>query len=148
MSDKTTQAQKQQTGYARALFEKQRDRWSDDRILAGDKMDIRYHNKEKALKIVNGLCHDIFFRAEDMESDSFEDIPDFSESVPEDKLIKPKGKKELKKPLDSKFRERTYILNPNESEKTAISTVKASRESTRTRSKTKKGGRNSRRRRR
>ncbi|MDP3976136.1 MAG: hypothetical protein Q8P95_04435 [bacterium] len=115
-------------GYATPLFEERKAVWNDDRLFANDATETRYHDKEKCLKIVNGLCHDIFFRAKDIEKESFQNIPDFSAPVPP--ALKPvlrperstknkRGKRKkagtkktnftTDKPLDSRKKRRTYV---------------------------------------
>ncbi|MGE3278325.1 MAG: hypothetical protein AB7J40_00745 [Candidatus Altimarinota bacterium] len=110
MSQKTPTDQLS-SGYAEPLFQENKPKWTDERLVGGsvEKTDVRYHDKEKTLKITNGLCTDIFFRAEDIEREDFQEIPDFAEPQPEYSLS---GKKvEHKKPLDSKHKKRTYILS-------------------------------------
>jgi len=100
-----------QTGYSEPLFQENKPKWTDERMVGGsvEKTDVRYHDKEKTLKITNGLCADIFFRADDIEREDFKEIPDFAEPQPEYTLD---GKKvEHKKPLDSKYKKRTYTLS-------------------------------------
>lgn len=106
----------EQTGYERSLFEDTKPKWSDDRI-GGEKMEVRYHDKEMVLKVANGLCYDIFFRADDVYRPDFEEIPNFYEPVPEEEHkpgVQKKG--EQKKPLDSQNKNRTYLLSPDEKE--------------------------------
>lgn len=98
-------------GYAEPLFQENKPKWTDERLVGGsvEKTDVRYHDRKKTLEIVKGLCHDIFFRAGDVEKENFKEIPDFETPNPEYSLA---GKKiEHKKPLDSKVKKRTYILS-------------------------------------
>jgi hypothetical protein len=110
MSQNSTTAQ-QQNGYAEPLFQENKPKWTDERLVGGsvEKTDVRYHDREKTLKIVKGLCQDIFFRAGDVERESFKDLPEFEERDPNYSL---EGKKiEHKKPLDSKYKKRTYTIS-------------------------------------
>lgn len=101
--------QTQQTGYAEPLFEVDKPRGNDD--FAIDSSPSRYHDKQQVLDVAKGLCHDIFFRAEDVNDPDFKDIPDFAE--PMDPLDV-SGKRNHKKPLDTGKRNRTYALSPEE----------------------------------
>jgi hypothetical protein len=110
-----TQQNDQQTdhsaGYAEPLFQENKPKWTDERLIGGsvEKTDVRYHDRERTLKIVKGLCQDIFFRAGDVERENFKDLPEFEEQDPNYSLA---GKKiEHKKPLDSKYKKRTYTLS-------------------------------------
>ena len=99
----------QQTGYAEPLFDADKLRGNDD--FAADSSPSRYHDKQQVLDVAKGLCHDIFFRAQDVNDPDFEKIPDFD--VPMDP-VDVSGKRDLHKPLDSKNRNRTYALSPDE----------------------------------
>lgn len=113
-----TDMSQQVTGYARSLFEDTQAKWNDDRMGNTDQMETRYHDKDSVLKVANGLCYDIFFRADDIFRPDFDEIPEFYAPVLEEpkKEGALKGDKLITKPLDSKTRERTYILNPDEVE--------------------------------
>lgn len=116
-----TDMSQQKTGYERPLFEDTQPKWNDDR-MSTERVETRYHDKEMVLKVANGLCYDIFFRADDVYRPDFDEIPEFYEKVIEEpktdrqKKMDKKTGKLINKPLDSKVRERTYILNPDEAE--------------------------------
>jgi len=99
-----------QNGYADPLFLEAKPKWTDERLVTGDKMATRYHDQERTLKIVNGLCVDIFFRADDIERDDFTEIPDFATPVENYRLV-PSKPVDYRKPLDSSYRKRTYTLS-------------------------------------
>lgn len=100
----------EKTGYSDPLFMEVKPKWTDERLATGDKMATRYHDRDRTLKIVNGLCVDIFFRANDIEREDFNEIPDFAEPVENYKLV-PTKPVDYRKPLDSPFRKRTYTLS-------------------------------------
>lgn len=100
----------EKTGYSDPLFLEVKPKWTDERLVTGDKMATRYHDRDRTLKIVNGLCVDIFFRANDIEHEFFNEIPDFSEPVENYELVAGKPV-DYRKPLDSPFRKRTYTLS-------------------------------------
>jgi hypothetical protein len=117
-----TDMSQHKTGYERSLFGDTQPKWNDDRMGTADQMETRYHDKEMVLKVANGLCYDIFFRADDVYRPDFDEIPEFHDPVLEEpktehqKKMDRKVGKLINKPLDSKVRERTYILNPDEVE--------------------------------
>jgi hypothetical protein len=117
-----TDMSQQKTGYERPLFQDTQAKWNDDRMGNTDQMETRFHDKEMVLKVANGLCYDIFFRADDVYRPDFDEIPEFYDPVLEEpqteaqKKIARKTGKLINKPLDSKSRARTYILNPDEVE--------------------------------
>ncbi len=117
-----TDMSQQKTGYERPLFEDSQPKWNDDRMTNNDQMETRYHDKDMVLKVANGLCYDIFFRADDVYRPDFDEIPEFYDKVIEEpkteaqKTLDKKTGKLITKPLDSKVKERTYILNPDEVE--------------------------------
>jgi len=117
----TQPKEKQKLAYATPLFEEHKPLWTDDRMMGGtgEKTESRVHDRENTLNVLNGLCHDIFFRAEDVNRDDFKDIPDAA--IPVEEKAKKEGSQtaEHKKPLDSKHQNRTYILNDQEEEKPA-----------------------------
>ena len=105
-------------GYETPLFEDLPPKWSDDRIMGGgtEKMETRYHDRDMVLKVTNGLCYDIFFRAEDVFRPDFDEIPNFWDEPSESQSLDRSKKPELNKPLDSRHRQRTYLLDPNKPE--------------------------------
>lgn len=100
------------TGYAEPLFKEAKPKWTDERLIGGsvEKTSVRYHDKENVLKITNGLCADIFFRADDTQREDFKDIPDCADPV--EQKPRPTGPIDYRKPLDSKSKKRTYTLAP------------------------------------
>ena len=98
-------------GYAEPLFADNKPKWTDERLIGGsvEKTSVRYHNKENVLKITNGLCTDIFFRAADIQREDFKDIPDCA--APAEQKPRPTGPVDYRKPLDSKSKKRTYIIS-------------------------------------
>ncbi len=98
------------SGYSAPLFDQHKPRWTDDRMLGGslEKAESRYHDKENTLKILNGLCSDLFFRSEDVHQPWFQDIPDCA--LPVANLEIPKRPVDYRKPLDSGFKKRTYVI--------------------------------------
>jgi|CXWL01.1.fsa_nt_gi hypothetical protein len=100
----------EKTGYSDPLFLEVKPKWTDERLVTGDKMATRYHDRDRTLRIVNGLCVDIFFRANDIEHESFSEIPDFAKPVENYKLVATKPV-DYRKPLDSPYRKRTYTLS-------------------------------------
>lgn len=101
-----------ETGYAEPLFRDAKPKWTDERLAggSGEKTSIRYHDKDNVLKITNGLCADIFFRAEDIQREDFKDIPDCA--APVEEKPRPTGPIDYRKPLDSRSKKRTYTLAP------------------------------------
>lgn len=113
---KETTEEQAMTGYARPLFEQQKRRFFDDSDAGGsmgDRLDIRYHDKENCLKVLNGLCYDIFFRADDVNAEWYKEVPDCLEAAEETEK-KPSGPIDYRKPLDSRFRKRMPLLEPTE----------------------------------
>lgn len=111
-----TDISQQKTGYERPLFEDTKPKWNDDR-MSTESVETRYHDKEMVLKVANGLCYDIFFRADDVYRPDFDEIPDFAAPVLEEEAKSSTEKVDgSTKPLDSKTKQRTYILNPDEVE--------------------------------
>lgn len=101
-----------ETGYSEPLFRDAKPKWTDERLVGGsvEKTSVRYHDKNNVLKITNGLCADIFFRAEDVQREDFKDIPDCADPV--EGRPRPAGPIDYRKPLDSRSKKRTYTLAP------------------------------------
>lgn len=105
------------SGYHAPLFLGDKPRWNDDRFPGGvlDKAAKPHHgehehHKEKVLKILNGLCYDIFFRAENIENPEFSKIPDCARLMNVQKPAIQRDKIDFRKPLDSSSKKRTYII--------------------------------------
>ena len=73
-----------------------------------EKAESRYHDRDNTLKILNGLCFDLFFRAEDIHQPWFSDVPDCSIAAANSEI--PKKPVDYRKPLDSPFKKRTYVI--------------------------------------
>lgn len=107
-----------QPGYSSPLFVDDKPRWTDDRLQGGslDKISTKYHDKETTLRILNGLCSDPFFRAEEVNAPWYGKIPDcaapaIGQAARGAATISPRrAVPELKKPLDSAYKKRTYVI--------------------------------------
>ena len=111
----STQAQpgaaKKATGYARPLFTGSKPKFNDDRMIGGsaEKKELNIPDENKAKKILDGLCQDIFFRAEDLER--VKDLPDCTAPVQVPPRPITRDEKITGKPLNSKNKDRTYSLS-------------------------------------
>lgn len=103
---------KKPSGYNRVLFEDHRMHKTDDRMFGGDmdKKESVEHDQKVAEKIVNGMCVDFFFRAEDIDNPKFKNIPDSNTPVPESERRPQATGKITTKPLDSGKHNRSYII--------------------------------------
>ena len=101
------------TGYARPLFVVERSRYNDDRAGGGneEKLEVKEHDRKISDRILDALCFDIFCSADDLDQDKYKDVPYCAEES-EENLTKTLPRDQVgNKPLDSKHRKRTYILD-------------------------------------
>lgn len=107
------------TGYDRPLFEDHREHKTDDRMFGGDmdKKESMNHDQKVAEKIVNGMCVDFFFRAEDIDSPKFKEVPESNEPVTESQKRPTATGKITTKPLDTGKYNRSYIIGTEPEEK-------------------------------
>lgn len=104
--------EQQATGYATALFLSDKPKWTDERLMGGamDNIATRHHDRELTLKILNGLCCDLFFRAADIDHPDYSKIPDCVTPVVGTRPILPRSSVDFRKPLDSSYKKRTYTI--------------------------------------